>query len=369
MNIKIHDIVRFIDDVGGGRVTRIAGKTIYVEGDDGFERPALERDLVVVGHEADTAARADRYDRPMTLRGVLKPAEPEPAPEPEPLPPPEETPEGELLNVVLTFEPREPKRLNTTTFYVTLINASNYYLQAAVLTRGDDTALWTTRWHGMVEPNTQEDVGEVSHADLPEMTHVAVQYIAFKQGKAARLKNPTLVEKSLNTSQFVKLHCFMEHPYSDAPVIALDITRDDRPQLRRLLDSESGELQAVETSGVHIDDREPAPRGHRKRQRAGHRTEPVVVDLHIHELLDTTAGMTNADILNYQLDKFNETMREHLQHAGQRLVFIHGKGEGVLRRAILEEVRRHYNYCEVQDASFQEYGFGATQITIHQKKS
>ena len=37
----------------------------------------------------------------------------------------------------------------------------------------------------------------------------------------------------------------------------------------------------------------------------------------------------------------------------------------VLRRAILEELKRHYPTCEVQDASFKEYGFGATQVTIH----
>ena len=49
MNVKVNDIVRFLNDVGGGRVSRIDGKTVYVEDEDGFERPALERDLVVVG--------------------------------------------------------------------------------------------------------------------------------------------------------------------------------------------------------------------------------------------------------------------------------------------------------------------------------
>ena len=48
MNVKVNDIVRFLNDVGGGRVSRIDGKTVYVEDEDGFERPAMERDLVVV---------------------------------------------------------------------------------------------------------------------------------------------------------------------------------------------------------------------------------------------------------------------------------------------------------------------------------
>ena len=50
---------------------------------------------------------------------------------------------------------------------------------------------------------------------------------------------------------------------------------------------------------------------------------------------------------------------------GARIIFIHGKGEGVLRHTILDQLHRYYPKCEAQDASFREYGFGATQITIH----
>lgn len=50
---------------------------------------------------------------------------------------------------------------------------------------------------------------------------------------------------------------------------------------------------------------------------------------------------------------------------GQKIVFIHGKGEGVLRKAVLDELKRKYKNCEAQDASFREYGFGATLVTVH----
>ena len=42
--VKVNDIVRFLNDVGGGRVSRVTGNTVYVEDEDGFERPALARD-------------------------------------------------------------------------------------------------------------------------------------------------------------------------------------------------------------------------------------------------------------------------------------------------------------------------------------
>ena len=142
MNVKINDIVRFLNDVGGGRVARIDGKTIYVEDEDGFERPVLERELVVVG-QAGTKASA--YERPLDIRArQVEPDKPAPKaqPAPEPVLPVEETPEGEVLNVVLGYEAREIKHLNTTTFYASLVNDSNYYLYFTYMTRGDETSEW-----------------------------------------------------------------------------------------------------------------------------------------------------------------------------------------------------------------------------------
>ena len=90
----------------------------------------------------------------------------------------------------------------------------------------------------------------------------------------------------------------------------------------------------------------------------------VEIDLHIGELLDDTCGMSNSEILNYQLDKFREVMEQYKKRREQRIVFIHGKGDGVLRKALLDELKRKYPDCRHQDASFQEYGFGATMVTI-----
>ena len=95
------------------------------------------------------------------------------------------------------------------------------------------------------------------------------------------------------------------------------------------------------------------------------KSEIVEIDLHAHELLDTTAGMSNSEILNYQLDVFRKTLEEYKNKKGQKIVFIHGKGDGVLRKSILQELKYKYKNYESQDASFREYGFGATMVIIH----
>lgn len=91
----------------------------------------------------------------------------------------------------------------------------------------------------------------------------------------------------------------------------------------------------------------------------------IEVDLHINELIDTTAGMDNAAMLKYQLGIFRKTMDTYKKCKKQRIVFIHGKGEGTLRKAVIDQLRLYYPNCEYQDASFQQYGFGATMVTIH----
>ena len=90
----------------------------------------------------------------------------------------------------------------------------------------------------------------------------------------------------------------------------------------------------------------------------------IEVDLHIDALVESTAGMNNAAMLQHQIGVFKQTMESYRGAKGQKIVFIHGKGEGVLRKALIDELKLRYPKCESQDASFQQYGFGATMVTI-----
>ena len=354
---KVNDIVRFLNATGGGRISRIEGNIAYVEDSDGFEQPVLLRECVVVDA---SKPKATAYDRPLV---PPKSKEQKPAAAPKPAAsdmPVVETEEGDTLNVLLAYEPRELKHLNTTTYYAYLVNDSNYFLYVTYMTRGDNAdGLWRTRFHGIVEPNMQVLLDEFAHDALPDMSRVAVQYAAFKADRDFKLKNPALVEHRLDTTKFYKIHCFHDNEYFDSPVLALDIVRNDRPA--RMLTVDSGELERAMQQKRAVDRpvRKPVER---REKRKG---EIIECDLHIGELVDTTAGMSNADMLNYQLDKFREVMNANVKHAGTRIVFIHGKGEGVLRKALLDELRRKYPRCEAQDASFREYGFGATLVKIH----
>ena len=108
-------------------------------------------------------------------------------------------------------------------------------------------------------------------------------------------------------------------------------------------------------------DTTPAPTPRPQKQIVGNIVE---IDLHCHELLETTAGMNNKDILEYQLEIFRKTMEEYKLRKGQKIIFIHGKGDGILRQRILWELQTKYKRHHHQDASFKQYGYGATMVTI-----
>lgn len=349
---QVNDIVRFLNQMGGGRITRIVDNMAYVEDEDGFEQPALLRECVVVESSKPKPTAYDKPIAPLPSKEVIVEA-----PKPVPV---VETDEGDVLNIVLAYEPRELKHLNTTTYDAYLVNDSNYYLYFVYMTKSDDAAEWVTRYHDVVEPNIQVHIEEFEHALLTQMDKVAVQYVAFKQDKGFKLKNPALVEHRLDTTKFYKMHCFHDNEYFDTPVIALDIVKNDRPARMMVVDSADLERAMKEKRAQDRPQRQQVKK-HDKTQKKG---EIIECDLHITELLDTTAGLSNKDMLEVQLDEFRRVMDENKKHHGAKIVFIHGKGEGVLRKALLDELKRKYPRCEAQDASFREYGFGATLITV-----
>ena len=343
--VKTGDIVRYLNAVGGGRVIRIDGNMAYVD-EDGFETPVLVKECVVVTPAQPSKDTGAKYVAPPTA-----PRQPE-APKEQIV----ETDEGERLNIVLGYEAEEIKHLNTTEYDAYLGNDSNYFLYFTYLTRADGHD-WVTRYADIVEPNMQVHVQHLTREDIPDIDRVAVQYIAFKRDKEFKLKAPVAVEYAVDNTKFFKLHCFRENVYFDVPVIAFNIVKNDIPQRPMVIDSSRLEDAMKIKKMADKPERRPVER-HKERPNV------IEVDLHIDQLLDNKSGLSNTDMLNVQLKEFNRVMEENLRHKGQKIVFIHGKGEGVLRNALLKELRLKYKHCDVQDASFREYGFGATQVTI-----
>ena len=350
--MKIGDKVRFISETGGGVVAGFREKNIVlVEDEDGFQIPVRVNDVVVID--------SDDYN--------LKPAAPEPKPavdedyDPADRPvtfraEPEERSGGDALSVYLAFVPVDTRELTKTRFEAYIVNDSNYYIRYTYLSA--EGASWTMRSEGEVEPNTKLFVEEFDREALNTLERVTVQLFAYKRGKSFMQKPVVDANLRIDTVKFYKLHTFRENDFFEQPALVYTIVENDKPARPLVIDAKVLKQEMARKAAA---DAKPIVSPARKQTG---KDVPLVVDLHVSELLDTTAGMSAADILNHQLDVFRKTMDENKNMHGLKIVFIHGKGEGVLRHAIVHELNYRYKNCPYQDASFQEYGYGATQVTI-----
>ena len=356
--------MRFLFETGGGIVKGFQGKDIVlVEDENGFSIPMLIRECVVIdtneyNFEKKTVAPKKEEPKKPVKTTVTALRDEEDDFEPVVTYRPMERREGEKLNVALAFVPVDIKQISTTIFEAYLVNDSNYYL--SYLYASPTAGGMKLRAQGIIEPNTKLFIEEFGREQLGELERVNLQFIAFKEEKNYMKKPAVDVELRIDTVKFYKLHTFnTDSPFFDEPALVYDIVRDDRPV--RQVYVEADDLKEALLQKKKEDSRPRHTSQPARKQKADNTVE---VDLHIHELLDNTNGMTSGDMLNYQLDVFRKTMDEYRGKKNQRLVFIHGKGEGVLRNALLKELKSKYGSCLSQDASFREYGFGALLVII-----
>lgn len=369
--MKIGDKVRFLNEVGGGTVAGFQGKDIaIVRDEDGFEIPTLVRECVVVetdeynipkarpaaavhadnrfrGEQATTESRSfddDEDAKPLTFK-----------------PAPLERRGGDAVQLYVAFVPTSPERLDESGFELYVVNDCNYYVRFALYLRGEeDCAL---RHEDEVEPNSKLFLEELGRDALGSVGLWALQAFVYKRGKSYAQKPVYDVPLRVEARKFYRRNAFSANDFFGQPALLVPVVRDDRPA--RALAVDAARLQEALAGGARDARSDERPRRSPARKEGKKGADALVeVDLHAAELLDTLAGLQPRDILEYQLKTFRETMEAHRNERGRKIVFIHGKGEGVLRNAIIKELKAHYKSCRWQDASFQEYGYGATMVII-----
>lgn len=389
--MKIGDKVRFLSESGGGVIAGFQGKNIVlVEDEDGFQIPTPINDVIQVIDDDYSTGKVvgSTLPKPTSVKNALTSSasdnEEEPIDDDPSIKeisfraPAEERKGGNLLSCYLAFVPIDMKDMTHTRFESYFVNDSNYYVRFTYLSAEGNS--WKLKSSMEVEPNTKEFIEEFGKEDLNDLGHVAIQLLSYKRDKSFMLKPTIDVQFRIDTVKFYKLHTFQENDFFELPALLYTIVENDKVTRPLVVDSKQLKEEMyqkepkdhIEVTKADEKKSDNYVRRYNDRKQTGnpfqlkHRGDDdiVVVDLHAHELLDTTTGMSAIDILNFQLQKFRDTLQQYKDKKGQRIVFIHGKGEGVLRRALINDLNYRYKKYQYQDASFQEYGYGATQVTI-----
>ncbi|MBI9059654.1 MAG: DUF2027 domain-containing protein [Labilibaculum sp.] len=341
MQINIGDKVRFLNDVGGGTVTRIVdAKTVMVlNEEDEFEIPSLKTNLVVVesanGGDTAPAKQNTALGKSSTVSDQKNALF------------------VEKEEIYAAFTPRESSDPTDSPLELYLINDTNHILLYNYYHEMGDGLEGITA--GNLNPKSKIILREYDKKELNELSNCHFQIIYYQQGKSS-IKTPLNREIKLQAVKFHKSSSFRETAYFHQDSFLHKLTGE-------LLEYKIEELSNKEFKQA-IREKEHSGKSASSQPKVKSSSDILEVDLHINALIDSVTGLSNADILEYQLNKFHEVLRQSQHEKGKKIVFIHGIGNGTLKQRVQNELKRKYRKHYQQDASFKEYGWGATMVTI-----
>lgn len=335
MDIRIGDIVRFISEKLEGKVTGlIDNTTVNVYCDEyGFEIPASITDLVVIHSDFNTPVQQTGTGKtqPQSQKAITMQS---------------------ADTVYLAIVPENFSNLTDSRYELFVVNdTAQTCLYTVSAFNGEN---YSGIIAGNCNPDTVSPIGTYTLKEIDnQIKALNIQVIFFHKGITTP-KAAIDTQIKLNPVNLCKAGSYKHCKWFDS--ISWLRPLDKETILKTEID-EKQLKQAIQEKKITAAEETPRP----PKQFVGNILE---IDLHINQLLETTAGMENKDILDYQMDVFHKILEEYKLRKGQKIVFIHGKGDGILRQRILWELQTKYKRFHHQDASFKQYGYGATMVTI-----
>jgi len=342
MQINIGDKVRYLNETGGGIVTRLldANTVMVLNEEDEFEIPTLKKNLVVVESAEGTTQQKKESTLKKSPSSVSSPSVKNPL-------------YVEKEDVYMAFVPKEGFAPTDSPLELYLINDTKEVLLFGYFDEIDGKLQGRTA--GNLDPNSKIMLWEYEQKELHELNACTFQILFYQQGKFD-VRKPLEKTIKIQAVKFHKESSFQESAYFHENVILHKLsTPSTNNQVEDLSQKEFKKI---------IREKESSGSSKPQQFKHGLKNEILEIDLHINALIDSVTGLSNADILEYQLNKFHEIMRQYQQKKGKKIVFIHGIGNGTLKKKVHDELQRKYRKHYQQDASFKEYGWGATMVTI-----
>jgi hypothetical protein len=362
MKCKVGDRVRFLNDVGGGKVTRIVKNTVYVLDEDDFEIPVMMSDIIVVAESAESgysnSSRTNDNERiekrgssisntlsaPIDITEANNLAEINFLESDEGL-----DSEGDSIGIFLAFVPVNQSDIVESKQQLYIINDSSYRVFYSVSQWADQSV--TPINAGFVYPDSKELVKTFPRESLNTEITLNVQCLFFKN-TAFVPQQPEFYDLRINPTKFFRAGSFSENDFFEEKALIFTIADSQKEELLKTLTNSN--IDKV------IKDKDLKPNRIEKVK------EPEVeeVDLHIHELVENPNDFSPGQIIEMQLARFKVALEGGLKSKLRKMVFIHGVGNGKLKYELLKELDKNYPKLRYQDASFREYGYGATLVFL-----
>lgn len=86
------------------------------------------------------------------------------------------------------------------------------------------------------------------------------------------------------------------------------------------------------------------------------------LDLHIEKLTSNHKNLSNPEIIKKQLDTLDKYLHLAISNRQERMVIIHGLGEGKLREEVHKILKKTMHVSRFKNEYSGRYGFGATEV-------
>lgn len=317
--MNVGDRVRLLRGNEEGTITRISsGGRIEIEIEDGFRIPALRNEVVVV-NEAERQYFGDGKIAAPKETTLAKAAEPS------------------AKGLFLGYIP-----LNDKDHSIYFINNSDRDFLYSIAEEHGENSL--TLSAGLSAPGSHYKLDEKSILKFEEWPSLHLQFIPVNRRIEKTL--PAFEKKvKLKASSFFRNKAKIPVLNKDGFIYKID--HQEKPLDVRQLNKELNENEA-----------EKAP------QEQFHRPEKEI-DLHIEKLSKDHDLMSNSEMLKLQMEVFEKNLNYAIATGMDEITFIHGIGNGVLKKEIHKYLSQLVNIKYFQDTQKSRFGYGATLVRIN----
>ncbi len=357
---KIGDKVNFLSTTGGGNVTKIIdSRMVMVEIEGGFEIPTLISDLVLDYRSQPAPSKqqqaVDKVQKEVQGQQLLAQEQAEAARKSGLR---RFAKEAEKEGIYMAFVPHEQQWLLTGPLDLVLVNHTPFEMLYTFTIKEEDKFVNVD--FGQVDKYEKIVIETLSRDDLEYWLNGVVQAILTTETSDCVLL-PLNAPFSLRPGRF-----FKEGSYVPSGILGEKSVMICLSELIALKHGD-GDFSKIMKEGVGS---QTAAKTLVKQEAPidKHKVAPgeAVVDLHIGELVDNILGLSSHDMFKIQTDYFKKMLDSAIATDYNKVTFIHGVGNGVLKNAIIEELKNYQN-TENRMASIAKFGVGAIDVMITEK--
>jgi hypothetical protein len=210
---------------------------------------------------------------------------------------------------------------------------------------------------GILEANTKVHIASYDQTDISQLKQVQVQALWFGSERFI-MKSPLHETVNLTNENFYRAKEYIENDYFDEKAKIFVVGK------MHLADILKEKIENADLGNIVFEKDKIKKANKHESDSNAEKDNPEEVDLHIHEIVDDYQGLSNGEIIRIQLNRFETALEGAILNKQQKIVFIHGVGEGKLKYELRKLLDTKYLDLKYQDASFKEYGYGATMVFI-----